>query len=202
MIDLAKKSIPVLLLIAVGPLEAGADTIGSVEISGNEALALGERMYREGILPSGEPMRAFVQEDIEVDGTMFSCQSCHVRSGMGSTEGTVITPPTCGSWLGKPLQGAEMSPRSQSRVPARLDPVNIAQNRGVPIRETAETIRDAVGYSGELWFNDAMEDGAPRKVLDDTRFSQVFPGFKFTEHTEAIRRTVSYYRDAMRGGGL
>ena len=78
------------------------------------------------------------------------------------------------------------------------DPVNIAQNRGVSIRETAETIRDAIGYSGELWFNDTMEDGAPRKVLDDSRFSDFFPGFKFTDHAEAIRRTVDYYRAALK----
>jgi hypothetical protein len=113
-------AIVALCLCAVPAAAQQDDTVAGLPAS--EALRLGEQMYRHGLLPSGKPMRAVVQEDVEVDSTMFSCDSCHVRSGMGSREGTVITLPTSGSWLYKPLVGVEMSPQSQERVPKRLDP--------------------------------------------------------------------------------
>jgi GDP-L-fucose synthase len=72
-------------------------------------------------------------------------------------------------------------------------PTNIAQNQGATIRESAEVIKAAVEYPGELWFNTHYEDGASRKVLDDRRFRELFPDYRFIDHGEAIRRTVGYY---------
>lgn len=59
----------------------------------------GRRMYRDGILPDGEPMTAIVAGDVEVLGTQFSCESCHGRSGMGATEGAYIVPPVAAQFL-------------------------------------------------------------------------------------------------------
>jgi len=69
-----------------------------------DLLRQGERMYREGILPSGEPMQAMVSGDVPVSGAAFTCISCHLRSGLGSIEGTVVTPPTNGKTLYQPKE--------------------------------------------------------------------------------------------------
>jgi len=59
----------------------------------------GRRIYRDGVLPSGEPLTAIVAGDVPVLGTQFSCQSCHAQSGMGAAEGTYIVPPIAGQFL-------------------------------------------------------------------------------------------------------
>jgi len=76
-------------------------------------------------------------------------------------------------------------------------PINVAQNKGYSIKESAELIRDAVGYAGKLVFNTSYQDGAPTKVLDDRKFRTAFPEYKFYDHKKGIQETVDYYESAL-----
>lgn len=95
---------------------------------------------------------------------------------------------------------AEIMSRALELKDDLIYPINIAQGCGASIRESAEAIRKAIGYEGELRFNSAYEDGAPIKVLDDRRFREIFPDYTFVPHDEAIRRTVAYYRSLIANG--
>ena len=116
---------------------AAADGTLPEQLSHEEALRLGEKMYRDGILPSGEPMQAIVMGDIPVDGRMFTCDDCHQRSGLGSVEGTVITWPTNGKELYQPRRrtGAWRPPQSND---AKQD-----ERKGLPPYWQIEDVRPA-----------------------------------------------------------
>ena len=74
-------------------------------------------------------------------------------------------------------------------------PVNIAQNKGYSIKESAELIAEAVEFDGDLIFNTKYQDGAPVKILDDSKFREIFPDFEFYDHKEGIIETVKYYKE-------
>lgn len=49
--------------------------------------------------------------------------------------------------------------------------VNVGSGEDLSIAELAQTVKDVVGFKGELRFNPAMPDGTPRKVMDVSRIN-------------------------------
>lgn len=73
--------------------------VPSLLFGADDRIRLGERIYREGILPDGRPLIGYIKDDVEVDSTIFSCANCHTRSGLGSLEGQIASPPVSGPYL-------------------------------------------------------------------------------------------------------
>ncbi len=87
-------------------------------------------------------MQATVQGDIPVAGSMFSCQNCHLRSGLGAREGRIITMPVNGPKLLRPLyHGAEIE-----TTPPREQLGQSFQGPLVRPAYTADTLADAIWY--------------------------------------------------------
>jgi len=138
---------------------------GVAGLSRQEALRLGEQMYRNGILPSGEPLKALVQGDIPVDGTVFTCVSCHMRGGFGSFEGGVLTTPTTGKYLYQPVFNLrQLSSAEKKTIPRYFQPLNeTPPTRPAYTDATLLTaLRGGIDPSGRR-LNNAM----PRYFLDD-----------------------------------
>ena len=58
--------------------------------------------------------------------------------------------------------------------------VNLGTGKEVTIKELAETVKEVVGYEGNLTFDTTKPDGTPRKLLDVSKLEKL--GWKY--HTE------------------
>lgn len=70
--------------------------------------------------------------------------------------------------------------------------VNVGWGRDISIAELAETVRDIVGFEGEIVYDTRKPDGTPRKLLDTARLT----GLGWTPSIslgEGIRGTYAWY---------
>jgi hypothetical protein len=68
-------------------------------LANSAEVELGRRIYMEGILPSGEPLKGKRLDSVQVEGAEAACEICHRRSGMGSLEGNIVVTPITGRFL-------------------------------------------------------------------------------------------------------
>jgi len=70
--------------------------------------------------------------------------------------------------------------------------VNVGWGRDISIAELAETVRDIVGFEGEIVYDTSKPDGTPRKLLDTTRLAALGwqPSISLAQ---GIRGTYDWY---------
>ena len=122
----------------------------------------GERMYRNGLLPSGNPISTTWQGRDSLPGTTFGCAGCHLRAGTGNADEAVAIPPINAAQLFKPSfrYYPDLTPQERAGLP------EVARN---PLRRPAYTdatlvaaIRDGADPVGR-----SLNPVMPRYHLDD-----------------------------------
>jgi GDP-L-fucose synthase len=74
------------------------------------------------------------------------------------------------------------------------DQVNVGTGSDVTIKELAGLVAAAVGYQGEIHWDESKPDGTPRKLLDVSKLAEA--GWSASIGLEqGIRSTVRWYRD-------
>jgi GDP-L-fucose synthase len=75
------------------------------------------------------------------------------------------------------------------------DPVNLGSGQEIEIRELAETIRELVGYEGEIVWDTGRPNGQPRRRLD-VRLAKERFGFEArTDMRTGLERTIKWYKE-------
>jgi hypothetical protein len=102
----------------------------------------GESIYRHGVLPSGQPLTAKREPDLDISGADAACTNCHRHSGLGEKEGRINIPPITGPYL--------FHPRAKDQDDFDLPFVETMRPDRDPF--TADTlaraIRDGIGPDG------------------------------------------------------
>ena len=70
--------------------------------------------------------------------------------------------------------------------------VNIGTGTDLTIRELAETIKDIVGFTGQLKFDTSKPDGTPRKLLDVSKLRSLGWEAKIT-FKDGIKKTYTWF---------
>lgn len=80
----------------------------------------------------------------------------------------------------------------QANTKPALSHINVGTGVDVTIREMVEVMKQVVGFKGKLTFDASKPDGAPRKLIDASRLSDM--GWKYTTNLDSgLKETYQWY---------
>ncbi|HWP12821.1 MAG TPA: c-type cytochrome [Ramlibacter sp.] len=122
---------------------------------------VGRSIYLDGLLASGQPLRATVQKGVALSGAGAACVNCHRRSGLGGSEGQSNI---------RPIAGRLLSSSSQARLERRwAGPVGaVALSPTYTPASLARALRDGVDPAGRV-----LDPLMPRYALSDDEVAEL-----------------------------
>lgn len=127
----------------------------------------GQRIYRDGVLPSGELLRATVQQGVPLSGADAACARCHRRSGLGSSEGRNNIRPVAGRLL-FPTSRAEQLASPSAKGRSVSAGVRVAARPVYTEASLAQALREGIDPAGHR-----LDPLMPRYTLSDTAAEQL-----------------------------
>ncbi len=118
-------------------------------------IALGQRLYREGVGTSGQALKAMGAAQAVLSGNAVACAACHRRSGYGTSEGSLNIRPITAPALFEETSAVVRSPRIKAQLGTRLRPAYTPAL-------LARAIRSGVDAGGE-----PLDAVMPRYALSD-----------------------------------
>jgi hypothetical protein len=115
-----------------------------------------ERIYRAGLLPSGQPLRGTREGGVVIEGPGAACVNCHRRSGIGANEGPTVIPPITGKYLLHP--GERPLPESVVQSAGTA----ISRHTGYDDQKLVRAIREGINADGK-----PLSPLMPRFTLSD-----------------------------------
>lgn len=135
-------------------------------------VSLGEKIYQDGRLPSGEPLRGQRQGAPPVEGRDVACVQCHRRSGLGMVEGRTVIPPITGRFLFSPGRRLERDGAMHEGGTHLL--ATPPDRPAYDDAKLARAIREGVGANGR-----PLDYLMPRYDLDDAAMGELIAYLKY-----------------------
>lgn len=182
--------------LLTGKLEPTNDGYAIAKISGVLQVQAMRRQY-------GHPFISAMPTNLYGPGDTFDLQKSHVLPAMIRRfhEAKLAGADSVTVWgTGTPMREFLHVDDLASAVVTLLErynepePINVGTGTDVTIRELAETVRDIVGFPGEILWDTSKPDGTPRKLLDVSRLHEL--GWHHSiELADGIRSTYQWYLD-------
>jgi len=127
----------------------------------------GERLYREGMLPSSRPLRGYRAGAGSIEGSDAACVHCHRPSGFGSTEGRSVIPPVTAKYL------FHARTRQKDKEDTQHGSAAVPDRSAYTDATLARAIREGVGPDGR-----PLDYLMPRYKLDDATMASLIAYLK------------------------